>query len=73
MLLNIQQLKVGSKEIDLLADATESVNIQDCGDRSVCDRDPCQNDGVCQEVSLTEYICHCHQTFTGKTETWLQL
>ncbi|XP_025082607.1 basement membrane-specific heparan sulfate proteoglycan core protein-like isoform X8 [Pomacea canaliculata] len=62
----IAQLKVGSKEIDLLADATESVNIQDCGDRSVCDRDPCQNDGVCQEVSLTEYICHCHQTFTGR-------
>ena len=57
---------VGTTDVDLMGDAIESVNIADCGDRSLCDRTPCRNGGICEDISTTEYMCRCPETFTGK-------
>ncbi|XP_076452135.1 basement membrane-specific heparan sulfate proteoglycan core protein-like isoform X4 [Babylonia areolata] len=62
----IAELMVDSKNIDLMGDAIESVNIADCGDRSLCDRNPCRNGGICEDISMTDYQCLCPESFTGR-------
>nr|KAG5704759.1 hypothetical protein BaRGS_005215 [Batillaria attramentaria] len=54
------------KDVDLIEDAIESVNIADCGDRSLCDRNPCRNGALCQDISMTDYRCICPEQFTGR-------
>ncbi|KAK7494115.1 hypothetical protein BaRGS_00014588, partial [Batillaria attramentaria] len=55
------------KDVDLIEDAIESVNIADCGDRSLCDRNPCRNGALCQDISMTDYRCICPEQFTEIT------
>uniref|UniRef100_A0A0B7AVZ7 Basement membrane-specific heparan sulfate proteoglycan core protein n=1 Tax=Arion vulgaris TaxID=1028688 RepID=A0A0B7AVZ7_9EUPU len=67
----IGELKVGDKTTQLFEDALESLNIEDCGDRRLCERRPCHNNARCIDVSPTEYRCLCTPQFTGtdcKTE-----
>ena len=64
------QLKVNLRDMDLIGDATESVNIADCGETSPCDRNPCLNNGECVNVSKTEYFCRCRAEYTGKRQTF---
>ncbi|GFS22575.1 basement membrane-specific heparan sulfate proteoglycan core protein [Elysia marginata] len=52
--------------IDLIGSAISSLNIQDCGDRSMCERRPCRNSATCVDVSPTEYKCMCAAGFAGK-------
>lgn len=59
------QLMIDTKDIDLIEDAVEMANIADCGDRSLCDRNPCRNGALCQEISISEYRCICPEQFTG--------
>lgn len=61
---------IGTRDIDLMGDAIESVNIADCGDRSLCDLNPCRNGGVCEDISMTEYRCLCPESFTGKYDCY---
>ncbi|XP_070207543.1 basement membrane-specific heparan sulfate proteoglycan core protein-like isoform X4 [Littorina saxatilis] len=62
----IAELSVETEAIDLMGDAIESVNIADCGDRSLCERDPCKNGGICQDLSTTDYRCQCPEDYTGR-------
>ncbi|KAK3801367.1 hypothetical protein RRG08_059069 [Elysia crispata] len=62
----IGELLIGDKTIDLINSATASFNIQDCGDRSLCERRPCRNGAVCYDISTTEYSCSCAEGFAGR-------
>ncbi|XP_012944719.1 basement membrane-specific heparan sulfate proteoglycan core protein [Aplysia californica] len=61
----VGELNIGDNTLGLIDDAVESMNIQDCGDRSLCERRPCRNGATCIDVSPTEYSCVCPTRFTG--------
>ena len=49
------QLQVNDNKIDLLNDAIESLNIVDCGERRLCDRQPCENGATCEDLPGPDY------------------
>jgi dystroglycan 1 len=62
----ISDLVVRGQVIDMVYDAIGFSNVRDCDrDESPCARRPCQNGGVCDELSPTDYICNCPRQFTG--------
>ena len=42
----ILQLQVNDIQIDLIKDAIESSNVVDCGERQLCERQPCENNAI---------------------------
>ncbi|CAG5123328.1 unnamed protein product, partial [Candidula unifasciata] len=60
----VGELSIGDTSVRLIEDAIESLNIEDCGDRRLCERRPCRNDGQCVDLSPTQYRCACPQQFT---------
>merc|ERR1719228_2868103 len=60
----IGELIIGGETIKLIEEAKMSMNIQDCGDRSLCERRPCRNGATCVDVSPTQYYCNCDTSFT---------
>ncbi|ESO88861.1 hypothetical protein LOTGIDRAFT_219009 [Lottia gigantea] len=61
----IAELKINNEVIDLIKDAIESSAVRDCGDRSLCDRKPCLNNGICYDRGTSDYTCQCPPQFTG--------
>lgn len=60
------QLVIGGQPVDMVHEAIGFSNIHDCdSEQSACARRPCQNNGVCQELSPILYICRCPSQFTG--------
>ncbi|XP_052832935.1 basement membrane-specific heparan sulfate proteoglycan core protein isoform X4 [Octopus bimaculoides] len=62
----IGELEVNDRSIHLIKDAQESSDIIDCGEKRPCDRKPCKNNGLCEDVSISEYICFCDPQFSGQ-------
>ncbi|KAK6966048.1 basement membrane-specific heparan sulfate proteoglycan core protein, partial [Biomphalaria glabrata] len=62
----VGQLVVNERNIGLIDEARETMNIRDCGERTMCSRKPCQNNGVCTNRSPTEYFCTCPEGFSGR-------
>ena len=42
----ILQLHVNDIQIDLIKDAIERSNVVDCGERRLCERQPCENNAI---------------------------
>ena len=42
----------------------------DCSDEAVCDREPCENGGVCHDMGDSEYKCKCMDGYTGMWFCW---
>lgn len=62
----ISDLVIRGQAIDMAHDAIGFIHIRDCDrDESPCARRPCQNNGVCEELSATDYSCRCPSQFTG--------
>ena len=49
------QLSVNDIKIDLINDAIESYNVVDCGERRLCERQPCENNAVCEDLPGPDY------------------
>ena len=49
------QLRVNDRQVDLLEDALESLNVVDCGERRLCERGPCSNGGTCEDLPGPNY------------------
>ncbi|KAL4221171.1 Basement membrane-specific heparan sulfate proteoglycan core protein [Mactra antiquata] len=62
----VAELTVNDRKYDLINDAIESVNIVDCGERRLCEREPCKNNGICEDLPGPDYRCLCPSTHTGK-------
>ncbi|CAG5125030.1 unnamed protein product, partial [Candidula unifasciata] len=61
----VGELTIGNATIRLFDDALETLNVEDCGERRLCDRRPCLNNAQCVDISPTEYRCYCSSQFTG--------
>ena len=69
------KLKINDKEVNLAKSHLESINVQDCGSDSLCQRSPCLNGGSCEEGNRTNYRCYCTDEFTGLSHEaghWLE-
>lgn len=62
----IGEIEINDRQIHLIKDAVESSDINDCGEKRLCDRMPCKNGGLCEDVSSTEFLCICEPNFSGK-------
>ncbi|KAH9504451.1 Basement membrane-specific heparan sulfate proteoglycan core protein, partial [Bulinus truncatus] len=62
----IGELTIGEKTFQLMEDALEMMNIQECGERTLCARKPCKNNARCVNRSPTEYFCECPSGFSGR-------
>ncbi|XP_064610527.1 LOW QUALITY PROTEIN: basement membrane-specific heparan sulfate proteoglycan core protein-like [Liolophura sinensis] len=62
----ISDLVINGEEVDIVESSQESANVQNCGDRSPCDKRPCQNSGICEKVDETNYKCVCPAEYTGR-------
>ncbi|GFO45199.1 basement membrane-specific heparan sulfate proteoglycan core protein-like [Plakobranchus ocellatus] len=62
----IGELFIRDQEIRLAQSALTALNIQNCGDRSLCDRRPCRNGAECIDLSPTDYSCRCMDGFVGR-------
>ncbi|XP_076086554.1 basement membrane-specific heparan sulfate proteoglycan core protein-like isoform X4 [Mytilus galloprovincialis] len=62
----VAEVTINSKQVDLIGSAVETYNVQDCGERNICNRRPCLNGGTCERLSSLEYRCVCPTKFTGK-------
>lgn len=60
---------INGEEVDIVESAQESADILNCGDRSPCDKRPCQNSGTCEKVDETNYKCVCPADYTGEWGT----
>ena len=54
-------------DIDLVNAAIDSANVEDCGGRTPCEKNPCLNNGICIEDDDDPkgYICECAEGFSG--------
>ncbi|GAB1602266.1 basement membrane-specific heparan sulfate proteoglycan core protein-like isoform X6, partial [Argonauta hians] len=62
----IGELEVNDRAVHLIKEAQESSDINDCGEKRPCDRKPCKNNGLCEDISISEYLCICGSEFSGK-------
>ncbi|KAK3104457.1 hypothetical protein FSP39_002426 [Pinctada imbricata] len=51
----IAVVKVNMRKMNLITEALETLNVRDCGERDICKRRPCANNGVCERVSSSDY------------------
>lgn len=58
-------------DVDLVNSAIDASNVEDCGVRTPCEKNPCLNDGICIEDEVTlgapkGFVCECQEGFRGK-------
>ncbi|KFM78257.1 Basement membrane-specific heparan sulfate proteoglycan core protein, partial [Stegodyphus mimosarum] len=63
----IAHIEVNGVEIDLVNSAVDAANVEDCGGRTPCEKNPCLNDGTCVEDdgSPQGYVCECLEGYSG--------
>ncbi|XP_054720927.1 basement membrane-specific heparan sulfate proteoglycan core protein-like [Uloborus diversus] len=64
----IAHVEVNNVEIDLVNSVVDSSNVEDCGGRTPCEKNPCLFDGICIEDEGTQsgYVCECQDGYSGK-------
>ncbi|CAL1298852.1 unnamed protein product [Larinioides sclopetarius] len=64
----IAHVEVNGVEVDLVNSAIDASNVEDCGSRTPCEKNPCSNDGICieEEGSPEGYVCECQEGYRGK-------
>ena len=68
----IFQLVIRGRAVDMVHDAVGFASVRDCDrEQTPCSRRPCQNNGVCEELSPTDYICRCPSQFTGRFSNFM--
>ena len=60
------QLKINMMTMDLTKDAHETLDVLDCGETDMCNRNPCANGGTCLGGTAVSYRCVCPASYTGK-------
>lgn len=43
----------------------DSSNVKDCAAQEPCLRQPCLNNGTCDQIDPINYKCSCNNDFTG--------
>ncbi|CAG0923871.1 unnamed protein product, partial [Notodromas monacha] len=62
----VSSLKLQNRKLNLLAEHTDSANVEDCSSAAPCQRDPCGRNGVCTDFGDGQFSCTCETGFTGK-------
>ncbi|GFS51261.1 basement membrane-specific heparan sulfate proteoglycan core protein [Trichonephila inaurata madagascariensis] len=64
----IAHVEVNGVDIDLVNSAIDASNVEDCGSRTPCEKNPCLNDGICieEEGSSEGFVCECQEGYRGK-------
>ncbi|XP_072334658.1 basement membrane-specific heparan sulfate proteoglycan core protein isoform X2 [Scyliorhinus torazame] len=62
----ITEVSVNGKKVDLSYTFTESLNVDQCYDKSPCDRVPCLHGGRCIVTGEYEYQCICANEYQGE-------
>nr|XP_022341960.1 basement membrane-specific heparan sulfate proteoglycan core protein-like isoform X4 [Crassostrea virginica] len=62
----IAELKINMMTMDLTKDAHETLDVLDCGETDMCNRNPCANGGTCLGGTAVSYRCVCPASYTGK-------
>ena len=63
----IVDLEISGRKVDMLAEAVDSANIEDCqsAPASPCDPQPCHNSGLCGDLGNGTFSCDCAQGYKG--------
>lgn len=59
----VSSMSINGREIDLILDAESGYGIGNCN-ATLCDPNPCFNEGVCTEMG-SSFVCECVAGFTG--------
>ncbi|XP_075744893.1 terribly reduced optic lobes isoform X33 [Rhipicephalus microplus] len=65
----VAHIEVNDVSVDLVGAVVDAANVDDCGGRAPCEKNPCQNHGICRErgPKADDFECFCKAGFSGRT------
>lgn len=65
----VAHVEVNNVKLDLVGSVVDSANVNECGGRAPCEKNPCQNQGMCRErgPKPDDYDCICRSGYSGRT------
>ncbi|XP_040361205.1 basement membrane-specific heparan sulfate proteoglycan core protein isoform X4 [Ixodes scapularis] len=64
----VAHIEVNNVKMDLVGAVVDSSNVDDCGGRAPCEKNPCQNHGMCRErgPKTDDFECICKAGYSGR-------
>ncbi|KAL1421369.1 hypothetical protein MTO96_000452 [Rhipicephalus appendiculatus] len=65
----VAHIEVNDVSVDLVGAVVDAANVDDCGGRAPCEKNPCQNHGICRErgPKADDFECFCKAGYSGRT------
>ncbi|KAH7986401.1 hypothetical protein HPB52_024993 [Rhipicephalus sanguineus] len=65
----VAHIEVNDVSVDLIGAVVDAANVDDCGGRAPCEKNPCQNHGICRErgPKADDFECFCKAGYSGRT------
>ncbi|XP_077509169.1 basement membrane-specific heparan sulfate proteoglycan core protein-like isoform X48 [Amblyomma americanum] len=65
----VAHIEVNDVNVDLVGAVVDAANVDDCGGRAPCEKNPCQNHGICRErgPKADDFECICKAGYSGTT------
>ncbi|XP_065291471.1 basement membrane-specific heparan sulfate proteoglycan core protein isoform X26 [Dermacentor albipictus] len=65
----VAHIEVNDASVDLIGAVVDAANVDDCGGRAPCEKNPCQNHGICRErgPKADDFECFCKAGYSGRT------
>lgn len=65
----VAHVEVNGVNVDLVGAVVDASNVEDCGGRAPCEKNPCHNHGLCRERGprADDFECICKAGYTGRT------
>lgn len=67
------QIEVNDVSVDLVGAVVDAANVDDCGGRAPCEKNPCQNHGICRErgPKADDFECFCKAGYSGEQSAYM--
>ncbi|CAN7986822.1 unnamed protein product [Ixodes hexagonus] len=64
----VAHIEVNNVKVDLVGAVVDASNVDDCGGRAPCEKNPCQNHAICRERGLRtdDFDCICKAGYSGR-------
>ncbi|XP_075540321.1 terribly reduced optic lobes isoform X25 [Dermacentor variabilis] len=65
----VAHIEVNDASVDLVGAVVDAANVDDCGGRAPCEKNPCHNHGICRErgPKADDFECFCKAGYSGRT------